>query len=107
MGVLNNRLWEVVDKYEILKENQAGVRQGYRTNEHLFTLTTIIEQYEIKQKILLFLCFVDFRKAFDKVDHKLLWEKISQYRSRVGGKFLDIIKSMYQKVKSCVRAKNG
>ena len=94
-GVLNNKLWEVVNKYEILKENQAGIRQGYRTTDHLFTLTTIIDQ-------LLFLCFVDFRRAFDKVDHKLLWEKI-----RVGGKFLDIIKYMYEKVKSCVRANNG
>ena len=42
MGVLNNRLWEVLDKYEILKENQAGFRQGYRTTDHLFTSTTMI-----------------------------------------------------------------
>ena len=41
------------------------------------------------------LCFVDFRKAFDKVNHKLLWEKINSYEA--GGKFLDIIKSMYTK----------
>ena len=31
--------------------------------------------------------------------------EISQYG--LGGNFLDIIKSMYQKVKSCVRADNG
>ena len=37
VGVLNNRLSEVVDKYEILEENQAGFRQGYRTTDHLFT----------------------------------------------------------------------
>ena len=105
VGVSNNGLWEVVDKYEIHKENQAGFRQGYRTTDHLFTLTTIIDQYAIKQKRPLFLCFVEFRKAFNKVDHKLLWDKINQYG--VGGKFLDIIKSMYQKVKSCFRANNG
>ena len=35
VGVLTNRLWEVVDRFEILRENQAGFRQGYRTNDHL------------------------------------------------------------------------
>ena len=72
VGILNNRLWEVVDKYEILKENQAGFRKGYRTTEHLFTLNTIIDHYVIKSKKPLFLCFIDFRNAFDEVDHKLL-----------------------------------
>ena len=28
VGVLNNRLWEVVEKFEFLKENQAGFRKG-------------------------------------------------------------------------------
>ena len=101
VGVLNNRLWEVVGKSEILRENQAGFRHGYRTTDYIFTLSTIINHYEIKNKKPLFLCFVDFRKAFDKVNHKLLWEKINSYGA--GGKFLDIITI----VKSCVRSKSG
>ena len=31
VGIINNRLWEVVNKFEILTESQAGCRQGYRT----------------------------------------------------------------------------
>ena len=50
VGILNNRLWKVVDKYEILKESQAGFRKGYRTTDHLFTLTAIIDHYVIKNK---------------------------------------------------------
>ena len=76
VGVLNNRLWEVVDRFDILRENQTGFRHGYRTTDHIFTLTTVINHYAVKNKKSLFLCFVDFRKAFDKVNHKLLWEKI-------------------------------
>ena len=53
-GILNNRLWKVVDKYAVLKENQAGFRKGYRTTEHLFTLTTIIDHYVIKTFISMF-----------------------------------------------------
>ena len=31
VGILNNRLWEIVDKFEIIKENQAGFRKGLLT----------------------------------------------------------------------------
>ena len=60
VGVLNNRLWEVVEKFEFLKENQAGFRKGYRTTDHLFTLTTIINHYVLKNIKPLFVCFIDF-----------------------------------------------
>ena len=89
VGVLNNRLWEVVKKFEFLKENQAGFRKGCRTTDHLFTLTTIINHYVVKNKKPLFICFVDFKKAFDTVDHKLLWDTLNHYG--VEGKFLNII----------------
>ena len=105
VGVLNNRLWEVVEKFEFLKENQAGFRKGYRTTDHLFTLTTIINHYLVKNKKPLFACFIDFKKAFNTVDHKLFWDKLNHYG--VEGNFLNNIKSMYEKVKSCVRSKSG
>ena len=105
VGVLNNRLWEVVERFEFLKENQAGFRKGYRTTDHLFTLTTIINHYVVKNKKPLFICFIDFKKAFYTVDHKLLWDKLNHYG--VEGKFLNIIKSMYEKVKSCERSRSG
>ena len=28
VGVLNNKLWKVVDRFDILRENQAGFRHG-------------------------------------------------------------------------------
>ena len=105
IGILNNQLLGVMNKFETLTESQARFRQGYRTTDHLFTLTTLIDCCTTKNKKPLFLCFIDFRKAFDKVDNELLWRKISNYGA--GGKFLNIIKSMYEKVKSCVRSKNG
>ena len=53
----------------------------------------------------LYVCFVDFRKAFDKVSHSLLRAKLIKYG--IGGKFMKIIISMYEQVKSCVRARSG
>ena len=46
----------------------------------------------------LYVCFVDFKKAFDKVSHALFWQKLVNYS--IDGKFINIIKSMYSKVKS-------
>ena len=53
----------------------------------------------------LYVCFVDFKKAFDTVTHNILWSKLLGYG--VEGKFLELIKSMYSKVKSCVRSDEG
>ena len=53
----------------------------------------------------LFLCFVDFRKAFDNVSHSILWMKLFKYG--ISGKFMTLVKSMYEQVKSCVKSKSG
>ena len=39
------------------------------------------------------------------MSHLILWKKLISYG--VGGRFLDTIRSMYSKVKSCVRSNNG
>ena len=74
VGALNNRLTEFVKQTDILLENQCGFRKGYQTTDHTFILFTLIDHYVNKKNTKLFLCFVDFRKAFDKVDHSLLWK---------------------------------
>ena len=50
VGVLNNRLTSFAEKNEILLENQCGFRKGYRTTDHIFTLSTLIDHY-VKKKI--------------------------------------------------------
>ena len=44
---------------------------------------------------------MDFRKAFDSVQHSLLWEKL--LNMNVCGKVLNIIRDMYKKTKLCVK----
>ena len=48
--------------------------------------------------------FIDYEKAFDKVDNGLLWQKLGQ--AHVIGKVLRIIRNLSQKTKACVRV-NG
>ena len=105
IGVLNDRLSELCLKDNILDENQCGFRKGYRTSDHIFTLLTLINHFTKVKNKRLYVCFVDFRKAFDKVSHSVLWAKLLKYG--IEGKFVNIIKSMYEQVKSCVRGKTG
>ena len=45
--------------------------------------------------------FVDYEKAFDFLDRRLLWQKPLTYI--INGKILRVLKSMYSKTRACVR----
>ena len=45
--------------------------------------------------------FIDFSKAFDKIDRETLYRKMKQ--CNISSKFLNLIKTMYSQFKSCVR----
>ena len=103
--MLNERLTKFVEKHKIVHENQAGFLKGYRTTDHIFTLYSVIHHTINVKKKPLYVCFIDFKKDFDKVSYALLWQKLVNYG--IDGKFINIIKSMYSKVKSCVRSNDG
>ena len=105
LGVLLDRLNNIISQYESLEQNQIGFRKGYQTSDHIFTLRSIIENYFRNNKGPLYVCSVDFKKAFDSVDHKLLVQQLVTYG--IKGNFLKVIKSLYDQVKSCVRGNNS
>ena len=105
MGILNKRLAKFVEKHKIVREvhkNQVGFCKGCRITDHVFTLYSVINHTVSVKKKPLHTCFVDFKKAFDKVLHALLWQKLVNYG--IDGKFINIIKSMHSKVKSRERS---
>ena len=59
----------------------------------MFILRTLMEKFK-KSKKTLFMCFIDFKKAFDTVWHSGLLFKLIQ--SGVSSKFYGVIKSMYK-----------
>ena len=105
LGGLFERLNNVVSNFEILEQNQIGFRKGYQTSDHIFTLREIIENYVRNNKGPLYVCFVDFQKAFDSVDHKPLLQQLVTYG--IKSNFLKVITSLYDKVKSCVRGNDS
>ncbi|KAL5246686.1 hypothetical protein ACHWQZ_G018788 [Mnemiopsis leidyi] len=73
---------------------QLGFRRGAQCNDHILTLSTIIEKYVVKGKKRLFTCFVDYRKAFDSVCRDALLYKLS--KMGIEGNFFRCINHMYR-----------
>ena len=72
---------------------QLGFKKGAQTNDHILTLKTLIDKYNKKQKIRLFTCFVDLKKAFDTVSRDLLLYKLVKLNIR--GQFFAVIEDIY------------
>jgi hypothetical protein len=100
--VLNNRLCLWIEKEKKITEEQAGFRKGYSTIDHIFTLVSMIKKQVYGQgKGKLYVCFVDYLKAYDSVDRNSLWSVLQ--RVKLSTKMFRMLKSMYKTVQSCVR----
>ena len=51
---------------------QAGFRRGRGTRNHIANLRWMMEKAREYQRDL-YMCFIDYKKAFDCVDHEILW----------------------------------
>ena len=101
--ILNNRLNKWAEDYRIYIEAQAGFRKHMSTVDNIYVLNGLISHC-INNNEYLYCCFVDFTKAFDYVGRDILWYKLIKIGVR--GLMLDIIKSIYENVKSKVKINN-
>ena len=60
-----------------LPDVQAGFRKGRRTRDQIANIRWIIEKAREFQKNI-YLCFIDYTKTFDCVDHKKLWKILQE-----------------------------
>ena len=99
--ILNSRLSEWIELNSVLSEEQNGFRPGRCCLDHIFTLSSIVENRMIGNQDT-FACFIDFRKAFDSINRHSLWKKLhSKYG--INGNFLMALKSMYENVSCTVK----
>ncbi len=67
--------------------------------DHLSSLTSIIETRKLQKKDI-FTAFIDFSKAYDRIDRSLLWVNLSDMG--LSSKMLSPIKVLYRNVECCV-----
>ena len=99
--ILNKRLSWWQEENNKIAEEQSGFRTGYSTMDNVFVLYAIVQRYLTKKSGKVYVCFVDFKKAFDTINRSMLWNVLR--KAGVGGKMLKILQSMYKITKSCVR----
>ena len=98
-SIINKRIVDFTLKNNIIPEEQAGFREGYSTVDHIFSLYSMIMlQFSKNRK--LYVCFVDYRKAFDSVNRSALFKVLSSLGFK--GDVLQTIISVYNKVSASV-----
>ena len=74
-----------------------------RTSDHIFGLKTVVDKYVLNSKkgSKLFICFIDFKKAFDTVWHDGRFLKLQ--KAGICGQIYTIVKSVYDGSQSRVK----
>ena len=89
--MIHSRLAKWSEQYSKNHAGQAGFRQGYSTNDNLFTIYAVLRE-ALASKQNLYVCYVDFAKAFDHVILDNVWFKLANIG--VTGKLLTVLRSM-------------
>ena len=76
-----------------LRVEQAGFRQDRSCTDHIATMRIIIEQ-SLEWQTPLYTVFVNFQKAFDRVDRDAIWRLMYHYG--FPPKFVAIIQQLYE-----------
>jgi hypothetical protein len=87
--ILSNRLDKFLIENDIICNEQIGFKKG-----------CLIDKV-FKVSKCLYVCFIDFKKAFDSVNRDALLYKMCNYK--LTGHFFDIMKNMYKDVKYAIK----
>lgn len=86
-----------------ISETQFGFMADKGTRNAIFALGTLMERAIEVQKNL-YLCFIDYSKAFDKVRHSDLFDIL--LRHNCDGKDLRVIRNLYTEQEAVIRVEN-
>ena len=95
--ILNGRLMATLERHCSLSQKQHGFMRG--CDSPLFTLSETLANRK-DQRTETFCLFLDYKKAFDTVDHTLLWKKL--WDAGVRGRLFRVIRELYNDLETCV-----
>ena len=75
MTYIDTRLQQYVNRE--LPDIQTGLRKGRGTRDQIANIRWMIKKAREFQKNI-YVCFIDYAKAFDCVDHKKLWKILKE-----------------------------
>lgn len=102
--ILAERIQFTVIQNNILEREQIGFIKKAECLEHVADLLECCQRRKYISKENTFICFIDLKKAYDLVPHKLLIENISKIG--LGKIFTNFVKRMYNNTNMAVRLGN-
>ena len=87
-----------------IPQTQFGFMKDRGTSNAIFVLRTLGER-AIEHQQDLYLCFIDYQKAFDKVRHKELFKMLANIQ--IDNKDMRIVRSVYNDQLAAVRLTDG
>src|SRR6218665_984687 len=83
-----------------MADEQAGFRKERGTRDQITNLRILMQKANEHQQSL-FMCFVDFKKAFDSIPHETLW--VTMIEMGFPGHIINILTKLYCKQKARVK----
>ena len=99
-SILQKRLYKWCSSFNVLSENQFGFRPGRSTVDCIFIHNTLVQYHLTRKRRKLYVCYIDFSKAFDCVSWEILWYKLECLGISRESRFLKLLRAMYREV-SC------
>ena len=99
---LQQRMDKWAEEGGLRAQGQAGFRGGKGTADNCFVLRHMVDAAGVGQRPL-YAAFIDFSKAYDRVDRSLLWKVLEGYGMH--GEALGVLRSMHANV--CMRVRLG
>ena len=93
-------LSEYCERVGILPEEQSGFRPNHSTTDMMFVIRRLQELVR-KKRIPLYVCFIDFTKAYDSVVRTLLWTVLARFG--VPQNIVSVIRQFHDGVRASVR----
>jgi hypothetical protein len=104
-SILATRLSRWADDHDIIPEIQSGFRKHRGCSDNIFVLSSLIEQKIGRPSGKLFTAFIDFKQAFDGVNHVILWQKLANMG--LSSRFINILISFYSVANAQVTLPQG
>ena len=102
LKIIQRRLEPIMES--IIPEEQAGFRRARGTRDHISNIRRLMETArEFQQEV--YLCFIDYSKAFDCVDHVTLWNVLGEMG--VPLHLIDLMRNLYHQQEAAVRTEHG
>ena len=102
LKILQARLQQYVNHE--LSDVQAGFRKGRGTRDQIVNISWIIEKAREFQKNI-YVCLIDYVKAFDCVDHNKLWKILKEMG--IPDHLICLLRNLYAGQEATVRPGHG